>query len=624
MKKKIRLKTLLFLPLLVSGISAKDNYKKVSHEEMNVCCSSLNENKIDVINGEHAFKNNFEYFNLLSNFEADKINCTGDAKLSDYSISGNNIRCLITNIDNLDKVILSFIKDEIVVFRQALYFAKSCDGTYYSSDIALDNAMILAGQTLNYSLYREDEDKEKNKIYPINPTNVGVVGSVSGSLKWKDDQGNIHPVVEAKVRVTINGSWWSAETYTNKDGFYKIEYNDIWYLGSGCPTVHILTENQNVKVHNGGTYEHSYEFNGSSGDWKYDYVFSPDNDNLFGEAMMIFQGAKNFADYAEYLNGGNSVEFCNFQYPYDKVDSADYDRNGTVRIKNITPLNDSCPKAYASWDTIGHEYAHHLQKVFKIANNPGGRHIINSNNIDDQYIKNKSLEQAKENGQKLSWAEGWASYWSIVAQSHFDEDLKSIATVGDTWYISTNGVKEDLNCYDTSSRGDASELAIQRFLYKLYSKNTDTYDKFALNDLKIWNIIVKNKPLTFSSFINNLYSDGLDKNNLGLLLGKYNVISNAIRVSNNNLTYTWSTYMGSKYLRFNKYDLFFEDLNGNILVEKNNIITSSDTCEVTLNENEWNKIKSNSSSKYIMYYIAWQTTGNLSGGYYSKKITKYI
>lgn len=629
--KKMKFKKTLLITLFLISNATQNNTIQNDYEKNNIesnLCPNLDEENVETINGEHSFNNGYEYFDYLSNFKVDKIIYEGNAKLSNYSISDNNIRCFITDIDDLDEIILSFIRDDEVIDRKALYFAKSNEGVYFSSSFAMDDAKVAAGKTLNYSLYYEDKNKNVNDIPAIDPTSVGVDGSVSGTLKWTDEQGNIHPLVEAKVKVTINGSWWSAETYTDNNGYYNIGYENIWYVGSGKPTVHIYTENQSIKVHNGGTYEHSYEFSGSSGYWTYDYTFSSEQDERCGEAMMIFQGAKYYADYAKYLNGGKNIEICNFHYPNNEVGYADYN-NGTVRICEDIPKNNLLPKPYASWDVIGHEYAHHLQNIFKFNDNPGGHHYIDTNNIDNQHMDDegkiiKPLAQAKDDGHKLSWCEGWATYWSIVAQSYFNNDLKTINTVGDTSYTGTNDVDVDINLYDSNSKGDASELAIARFLYKLYSLDNDYYDKFALGDLKIWNIVVKNRPVNFSKFINNLYDEGLNKDNLALLLGKYNVISNSIRSSNNNLTYSWSTYMGSKYLRFDKYDLFFEDMNGNILIEKNDIVTSSNLCEVTLSKSEWDIIKNNSSSEFIVYYIAWQNTGTLSGGYYSKKITKYI
>lgn len=634
MKNKKIKKLILILPFLFSNITQKNNI--LDNDENNIIkanfCPNANNNNVEVINGERSFNNNYEYFDFLSNFDVDKITYEGDAKLSNYSISGNNIRCLISDIDDFNNIILSFIKNNEVIDRQALYFAKSNNGVYYSSNFAIDDAMVAAGKSLNYSLSYENINDKENQIPIVDPTSVGVDGSISGILKWTDEQENVHPLIEAKVKVTIDGSWWSAETYTDKNGYYNIGYENIWYVGSGKPTVHIFTENQNVKVHDGGTYEHSYEFSGSSGYRTYDYTFSPKNDNYCGKAMMIFQGAKNFADYAKYLNNGNAIEFCNFHYPSrsQKYKFTYYDGNNNVEIYEDTSKNKNLPQPYAAWDVIGHEYGHHVQNVFKFRNSPGGNHSISTNNIDEQYVDEdgvikKPIEQAKDAGHKVSWCEGWATYWSIVAQSYFiNDDLKTINTVGDTCYTSNNDVDEDLNVYDNDSKGDASELAIQRILYKLYNEKTDSFDKFSLGDLKLWNIVNKSKPIIFSDFINSLYDEGYDKNNIAILLGKYKVISNIIRVSDNNLIYTWSTYMGSKYLKFNKFDFYFEDSNGNILIKKNNIIASGDSCKLILTENEWNLIKNNVSSQYVFYFVAWQTTGNLSGGYYSKKITQFI
>lgn len=92
--------------------------------------------------------------------------------------------------------------------------------------------------------------------------------------------------------------------------------------------IHVYTESDNVKVHNGGTYEKTHEFSSGSGG-EFSYTFSPNKDGDMGKAMMIFQGAKNFSNYAEELNGGVPIKYCNIKYP-DGTNGAYYD--GMIRF----------------------------------------------------------------------------------------------------------------------------------------------------------------------------------------------------------------------------------------------------------------------------------------------------
>lgn len=578
---------------------------------------------IQVIDSEKSFISEVESFNFSSSVAIDNITSEGNITLTSYSYKDNLVSCTLSGFTDASEVLLNFYHDNKLIDRCALYFAMSDDGILYSSGISLDTAKRSAGQEIGYNLVDDSEEYLPSSSEPsISLYGIGASGMVYGTLRWTDEQGNTHPLVGAKVRTTMSMSWWSSETYTDINGYYKIDYTDIWHLFGGIPMVHIYSENDNVKVHNGGSYEKKYEFGSGSGG-EYSYTFSPITDGDMGKAMMIFQGAKNFSDYAEYLNGGTPIEFCNFQYPV-AGDTSFYDGNGTVSISSGRKKYEYLPESYAAWDVIGHEYGHHVQKVFQISSNPGGRHAIGQNNIDDQKNSGFSLDEAKGRGHKLSWGEAWPTYWSTVAQSHFNDDLKSIYTVGDTLYTAHNGPDYDLNSYGYGSgRGDADEQSIQRFLYKLCDSSTDKYDKFALGETTLWNIVVANKPVTFSQFIEDLYDDGYDKHDLGLLLDQYNVIVGKIDAVNYQYfdklpTFSWSTYMGSNYLRFNQFDLYFETPTGSLIQKISNISATGDTATYSPTSDIWKKIDNASGSEFNVYFVARQTDYYTSGNYYSE------
>lgn len=46
--------------------------------------------------------------------------------------------------------------------------------------------------------------------------------------------------------------------------------------------IHVYTESDNVKVHNGGTYEKTHEFSSGSGG-EFSYTFSPNKDGDMGK-----------------------------------------------------------------------------------------------------------------------------------------------------------------------------------------------------------------------------------------------------------------------------------------------------------------------------------------------------
>ncbi len=377
----------------------------------------------------------------------------------------------------------------------------------------------------------------------------------------------------------------------------------------------------------------SKEMLGSSGNFSWSYTFSPVTDGDMGKSIIIFQAAKSFADYAKSMNGGSPITFCTFNYPGDPSYGSFYNGNNVVTITSKPRNDSSLPNSYSSWDVIGHEYGHHVQKCYGINASLGGIHYVGHNNIDDQYDTKDSngnriytLEESKERGLKLAWGEGWPTYWSTIAQFTFSADLKTIPTVGDTWYTSYNGVKYNLdsysNPYAVNPWGDADEIAIQQFLYKLSSSETDKFDNFSIDSNTLWNITIENKPHTFYEFINDLYDDGYNRYDLGTLLAKYSIAVSNITISNNYLdecpTFTWSTDMGSDYLHYNNFDLVFLNPMGQEVLRKNNIITTGETGSYTLTKSEWASIISVYGRTYYAYIVARQTLSFTSGNYYSE------
>lgn len=587
------------------------------------------EEHVSCIDSEKVINDVTETFNFVSTTEIDDVVVVGNISLLDFEINGNEIICTLSGFLSDESITLEFYYKNILIDHVTLYFAVSDLNIFYSSGLSLDTAKRNAGKILNYELAFDDKNEDFfNYNNEISLLGIGASGSISGTFEWTDDQGNTHPLIGAKVKITIGGSWWSATTYTDQSGFYSFSYNDIWYIGSGKPKVTLYADNgESVFVTNGGIYSKSMEFSENSG--TFSYTFSPIDDGDMGKAMIIFQAAKSFADYAKAMNGGTPVESCGFYYPGDPADGCYYNNN-VVTITSRNRKNSSYPHTYSSWDVIGHEYGHHIQKCYGITDNPGGPHGIPSNNIDDQYDVRKedgvtrkySLAQSKDRGLRLSWGEGWPTYWSTVAQSTFSDDLKTIWTVGDTSYTSYNGLDYDLDSYDGNSYGDADERVIQRILYKLYSSTTDAYDKFAIGSNELWNMVIENKPHKFYEFINDLYDAGYNKNDLGILLAKYNVVDSDLTISNNYLdecpTFSWFTYMGSSNLNYDSFDLVFLNPRGQEILRKNNIITTGSTGQYTLTESEWADIISVYGRTYYAYIVARQTLSYISGDYCSE------
>lgn len=151
-------------------------------------------------------------------------------------------------------------------------------------------------------------------------------------------------------------------------------------------------------------------------------------------------------------------------------------------------------------------------------------------------------------------------------------------------------------------------------------------DKFSLGEFVLWDIVVTNKSFTFYEFINDLYNEGYNKNNLGILIGEFQVISNYMTIYNNTSIYqspsiSWSAYMGSNYLYFNQFDLYFESSCGSLIQKISNVNTSDAACHYALSSSLWQSICNSSGSSFKIYFVARQTQFYVSGNYYSRSFT---
>lgn len=486
----------------------------------------------------------------------------------------------------------------------------------------------LANTKTNKTVIRFDEQPVAEENHAPIKRSVYYNRAVECHLTWQDDQGGIHPLVGAEVTIVYQGNGAST-VYTDETGTatgpLSANLNEV-------ATVRVTARNFDVgvkvKPYDSSdlySFEEDVTINGQI--TEYYHTFMPVNDGNVAKAFHLFQAAYYFANYAKEINYGVAMPMCNFNWP-GVPDSGCYYSGNSINISpKIAPSG--YPQSYASWDVIGHEYGHHVQATKGITQNPGGTHYINSNNIDSQYNSGYTLETAKARGHKLSWAEGWPTFWSTVGQITFPADIKNIATVADTRYTAYQGFWYELDTYGAittgnprNSYGDADEIAIQSILYKLYSPTIDTYDRFAIDAQTMFDIVCNAHAYTFTQFIQAMYNLGYDQNDLAKLLGQYNVIPTEINIVNNYInfpaTFTWSTYMGSRNLRFNQFDFVVLDSNLNQVLRVDNVYATGNTAQYTPTVNEWNQILALGTNYYV-YVISKQTLSYVSGLYASER-----
>lgn len=259
-------KIILLLPYIATSVICINSATFKGETSKNFCPVPPGYFGIYLVDGRKSFKGNTQSFTYISPKTIDKITAEGSATLSSYTIDGENITCNISDIKNLDNIIISFYRNNKIVDREALYFAKSDSGFFCSSGVAIDEAKLDAGQKLNYSSGRE-------KKFKFPEINIGASGSVCGILNYKNKEGKIISLRNTKVKVKIRGSLWEEETTTNDDGFYRIRYHNIWYIGSGIPEVAVVINNENRIEPIDTTYGTYHKFNKSSGDQIFSYTY---------------------------------------------------------------------------------------------------------------------------------------------------------------------------------------------------------------------------------------------------------------------------------------------------------------------------------------------------------------
>lgn len=547
---------------------------------------------------------------------------------STYSINEDDIRVSYYDIEQDAQSEIAFVFSEDNIQSISVFFNILDEKTYYSF-ASKESLLRYLNIGVNPNL---DHDEAEATLLtngaiskmPRSSSSAGYfyIGIINGYLKWSNSKGDSFPLRESKIKVTTPvGNY---ETYTDDEGYY------LMYLANSTKasnpftdiSLHIYSESESTKVvdNNSVIYEEcisGIDLTNMDEAYELDYTFNASTD--IGKAMQISQAAKYYSDYVKELNGGEAISSCTIKYPDADTTSCFY-RASEEMIHITKRKNDATGlESYESWDVIGHEYGHHVQRYFGISNSPGGKHYFSENCADILASDSTPTASDKLNGLRLAWGEAWPTYWATTAQQTFPADIKAINTVADDRYDSYNGANGSLNSYDDDGiKGDGCELAIARFLYKLYSPETDSLDKFSLGDETLWKIVTDTKPYYFYELVNALYSDGYSKSDLGLLLEAYGMSASNLGVAflkNINPIFRWDAQGGSIYFPNDIFALHFFDENDTKILEIRDI---KDT-RYQLTDDEWTVLSRDTGKKFYVMLEAMANEYSTTGPYYSSK-----
>lgn len=219
-------------------------------------------------------------------------------------------------------------------------------------------------------------------------------GELHGTVRWKDDKGNVHNARDCMVGFINQANNILATTYVDVNGNFSITINNTTGTAkSWTGKLRIYAgdlSNVDVKDANDSAYyvETGYttilsgypSYNANS---DFNSVLTIDMSTTFGKAFQVGQAVMFARDFAKDMIN-RTPNFVNVKYPckhpildkeglYDEVISTIFLGEDNQKSTNTKY------HGYSSWDVIMHEYGHHMQYHFGTNASFGGTHIYNHN-----------------------------------------------------------------------------------------------------------------------------------------------------------------------------------------------------------------------------------------------------
>lgn len=430
-------------------------------------------------------------------------------------------------------------------------FLYSDGNSIFTSPISMDSAIQNAGK--NPTLI--NNPLTINPFIPIIP----IEKEYGSKILWKDNNGNTFPLVGAEVQIkwSMKGSFVSSTTvYTDENGNFNtgIPISDTYEISGAIvypQNDYVLVTTKDAKLTDDFNSEYGISLDTSALSNSNTFIISSKVNGIEsdkGAAFQIFQALFYYSKYAKELSSDKDLEKCIALYPYDASTGMSYSYiNGVGNIR-IPYYNQNEIASYESWDTIGHEYGHHIGKTFNtcIYNGIGYAHYVNNDDLRSVlYQMNSDAENDKkiEAGLALAWSESWPTYWAEIAEHSFPDDIKNdycYGYVGDEIYEAFNFNKNYYYHLDNGENftdlynsidelfyigGEAYEVGIIRFLYEINRKlddqslneDSDSFDDGVIYTDCLWPLVIdcgkqflkqsssKVESQTFSSFYTYLF-----------------------------------------------------------------------------------------------------------------------
>jgi len=325
---------------------------------------------------------------------------------------------------------------------------------------------------------------------------------VNGQIQFTDINGATFPVQNADIEVyDINGGTevLMDSGSTDSTGNYSITVPGVDTAADGTgPDILVRSYPRGplVRVHaadGGAVYTMDSPVQNNVADdstLTINMTAGNDESTVPGQvAYEVYEANRYFGAFITSVNGSAPTQIL-VEYPRSAAGDGSSYTPGSNRLNlSISDGHD--------WDNIQHEYGHHVQNVFNLANNPGGAHSSTQNSC--------VVRPTKDEGLRLAWAESWATAYSIIAQNVQNLATLGIPNLGDTSYTDTKPAGANTNYnIETGTNGqtgEATERAIMRVMWDTFDVNNDSADlDVSYSAQSLWDAAISSNPDKFSTY----------------------------------------------------------------------------------------------------------------------------
>ncbi|HYC76049.1 MAG TPA: hypothetical protein VEI02_00340, partial [Planctomycetota bacterium] len=442
--------------------------------------------------------------------------------------------------------------------------------------------------------------------------------SISGTAQWTDSGGGVHPSRQAIVKAFLGNPPATplvevgSTVASDAGAFTLVMANAALGASPRDIRVRVLSENFSTRVlfATGATPP-------MNGVYFLEKVYPAvaDNTVITGETLTsgnaTTQG-RSFSVSDAMIVGNRYIMQVNGTTPALIVTNYPTTGAGTASFFDGATLNIHPSKPFM-WDVLLHEYGHYVASLFTLDNNPGGPHACSQNLI---------ASLGKDNGSRLAWGEGLATYLGIAAQLVTNAAALNVPQAGDTSYHSNTAATGAAWQYDNESRdscngiGEGVETNVSRALLDVADSAVDGDDVVADGHPGTWNVIKNAAAHNNLSDIWNAIISGKttqEKINYGATFAQNKVSPAQTAPADGDAidvmppTFKWEKHTLNKF-RVRFYSDAFAEVGASPEL--------GDVAEWTPTQGEWDPIRAAATNGVLLWVVEGENTAAPSTGVY--------